>query len=180
MPLLVLGFFVLQLDRSNISNALSGTITKDLHISTNDVNAGNQLQLAAIVAFEIPSNLVLQRVGPSKWITFLGLAWGLVATFQAFCKGKASFFATRFLLGMFEAGFIPGCQYVLASFYKRQELATRTAFFYVGNYFAAGTGSLMASGILKMQGRHGLSGWQWLFLSTFYNPIPDPLANKYS
>ncbi|ETN39145.1 uncharacterized protein HMPREF1541_05368 [Cyphellophora europaea CBS 101466] len=164
LPLLVVGFFVLQLDRSNIGNALSGTIAEDLGVSKDDINAGNQLQIAAIVAFEIPSNLVLQRVGPSRWISFLCVAWGLVATFQAFCSGKASFHATRFLLGMFEAGYIPGCQYVLASFYKRKELATRTAVFYVGNYFAAGTGSLMAAGILDMHGKHGLSGWQWLFL----------------
>lgn len=160
-----MGFFVLQLDRSNIGNAMTGTITQDLSISRDEVNAGNQLQIAAIVVFEIPSNIVLQRVGPSKWITFLAVAWGLVATTQAFCTNKASFYATRFLLGVFEAGYIPGCQYILASFYRRQELAVRTAIFYFGNYFAAGTGSLMAAGILDMHGRGGLAGWQWLFLS---------------
>jgi len=90
---------------------------------------------------------------------------GLVATFQAFCSGKASFYATRLLLGVFEAGYTPGYQYILAPFYKRQKVATRTAIFYVGNCFAAGAGALMAAGILEMHGKGGLAGWQ-LFRSS--------------
>ncbi|KAK5065192.1 hypothetical protein LTR84_001029 [Exophiala bonariae] len=164
MPILVAGFFVLQLDRSNIGNALTSTLTKDLGITRDEVNAGNQLQIAAIVIFEIPSNIILQRVGASVWITFLAFAWGIIATLQAFCTNKGSFYATRFLLGAFEAGYIPGCQYILALFYRRTELAQRTAIFYVGNYLAAGTGSLMAAGILQLEGARGLAGWQWIFL----------------
>ena len=165
MPLLCLGFFALQLDRSNISNAMTSTITKDLGITSDEVNSGNQLQIAALIAFEIPSNIMLQRFGPPIWITFQSLAWGLVALFQAFMKNKKSFYATRFLLGMFEAGYMPGCQFIMASFYKRDELAMRTAIFYFGNYLATGTGSLIAAGVLRLAGSAGLSGWQWLFIS---------------
>ncbi|KAI1847281.1 hypothetical protein JX265_013994 [Neoarthrinium moseri] len=164
MPLLVLGFFSLQLDRSNISNALTSAIREDLSITTVEVNSGNQLQLAGILVTEIPANLLLQKVGTSAWLTAQCVSWGLVGVFQAFITDKSSFYATRFLLGVFEAGYIPGCQLLLSLFYKREELALRTAVFYFGNYFSAGSGSLIASGALQMAGLHGLSGWRWLFI----------------
>ena len=165
MPLLVAGFFVLQLDRSNISNALTDTLTEDLGISSDDVNLGNQLMLVGIIISELPSNLLLQKVGAPLWLTGQMCVWGTVALTQAWITGKGSFYATRFLLGAFEGGYIPGGQYVLSLFYTREELALRTAIFYFGNYFATATGSLMAAGILQIAGRGGLSGWQWLFIS---------------
>lgn len=165
MPLLVAGFFVLQLDRSNISNALTDTITQDLGITRNDVNLGSQLMLAGIVIAEIPSNIILQRIGAPWWLTIQMLIWGTIALTQAWVTNIHSFLATRFLLGIFEGGYIPGGQYMLALFYTREELALRTAIFYFGNYSATATGSLIAAGILNMGGTVGLSGWQWLFIS---------------
>lgn len=165
MPLLIAGFFVLQLDRSNIGNALTDTLTADLGITTDDVNLGNQFMSAGIVIAEIPSNLVLQRLGAPAWLTFQMLIWGTIALTQAWCTNIHSFYATRFLLGVFEGGYIPGAQYMLALFYTRGELAMRTAVFYFGNYSATATGSLIAAGILQMAGVMGLSGWQWLFIS---------------
>ncbi|KDN63975.1 putative alternative sulfate transporter [Colletotrichum sublineola] len=163
LPLLVAGFFVLQLDRSNISNAMTDTITEDLGITNNDVNLGSQLMSAGIVIAEIPSNLLLQRVGAPIWLTFQMGVWGTIALTQAWCTNIHSFFATRFLLGVFECGYIPGGQYMLALFYTREELALRTAIFYFGNYAATATGSLIAAGVLNMGGTGGLSGWQRLF-----------------
>ncbi|RDW84288.1 hypothetical protein BP6252_01878 [Coleophoma cylindrospora] len=165
MPLLLAGFFVLQLDRSNIANALTSSIVKDLNLaSSNVVSSGNQIQTAAIIAFEIPSNILLQKVGAPIWITFEIMVWGMVALFQAFMTNKSSYYATRFLLGLFESGFVPACQFMMGVFYKRDELAIRTAIFYIGNYFATGTGSLMAAGIFKLSGKYNLAGWQWLFI----------------
>lgn len=165
MPLLVLGFFSLQLDRSNISNALTSTIREDINVTSAEISAGNQLQLAGIIIAEIPANLLLQKVGTSLWLTIQCLCWGLVGVFQAFITNKSSYYATRFLLGIFEAGYIPGCMLLMSLFYKRQEIAVRTAVLYLGNYFSAGTGSLIASGVLQLAGTHGLAGWQWLFIS---------------
>ncbi|KAF7556160.1 hypothetical protein G7Z17_g1638 [Cylindrodendrum hubeiense] len=164
MPLLVGGFFVLQLDRSNISNALTDTITTDLGITSDDVNLGSQIMSIGIVVAEIPSNIILQKLGAPVWLTFQMFIWGLVALTQAWCTDIHSFYATRFLLGLFEGGYIPGAQYMLALFYTRKELALRTAIFYFGNYSATATGSLIAAGVLQMAGIKGLSGWQWLFI----------------
>jgi len=165
MPLLIAGFFVLQLDRSNIGNALTDTIVEDLGITTDDVNLGNQLMLAGIVIAEIPSNIILQRLGAPIWLTIQMFIWGMIALTQAWCTDIHSFLATRFLLGLFEGGYIPGAQYMLALFYTRDELALRTAVFYFGNYSATAFGSLIAAGVLQMGGTNGLSGWQWLFIS---------------
>ncbi|KAH7304701.1 alternative sulfate transporter [Stachybotrys elegans] len=164
MPLLVLGFFALQLDRSNISNALTSTITEDLGVTRRDISGGNQLQLAGIIIAEIPANLLLQKVGSAPWLVIQCFCWGMVGMFQAFIHNRSSYFATRFLLGFFEAGYIPGSMLIMSLFYKRNEIGRRTAIFYFGNYFSAGTGSLIAAGVLRMSGLHGLAGWQWLFL----------------
>ncbi|KAL1864753.1 hypothetical protein Daus18300_007555 [Diaporthe australafricana] len=163
LPLLVSGFFVLQLDRSNISNALTDTVTTDLGITSDDVNLGSQLMLAGIVIAELPSNIILQKLGAPIWLTAQMFIWGLIALTQAWCTNRHSFYATRFLLGIFEGGYVPGAQYMLALFYTKKELASRTAIFYFGNYSATATGSLIAAGILQMAGVGGLSGWQWLF-----------------
>ncbi|KAL9563555.1 hypothetical protein ACKAV7_012223 [Fusarium commune] len=164
MPLLVLGFYALQLDRSNISNALTDTLTTDLNITKDDVNLGDQLMMAGIIIAEIPSNIILQKLGAPIWLTGQVLIWGTIALTQAWVTNVHSFFATRFLLGLFEAGFIPGGQYMLALFYREKELALRTSVFYFGNYFATTTGSLIAAGVLQMGGIAGLAGWQWLFI----------------
>lgn len=96
------------------------------------------------------------------------LLWGSIALGQTWVNNKASFYVTRLLLGIFEAGYIPGAQFMLALFYKREELALRTAIFYFGNYFATAVGSLIAASVLQMGGLQGLSGWQWLFLGQYY------------
>ena len=99
MPLMILGFFALQIDRANIGSALTSTITEDLGITTNEINVGNQLLSLGIFLFEIPSNMVLMRVGPRPWLSCQIVAWSLVATFQAFMSNYAAYLATRFLLG---------------------------------------------------------------------------------
>lgn len=127
MPLLILGFFALQLDRANIGSALTSSITEDLGITTNEINVGNQLLSLDIFVLEIPSNVLLMRVrlpsqvytyqspsdeyiqvGPRVWLSCQIIAWGLVATFQAFIRNYPAYLATRLLLGCMEAGFIPG------------------------------------------------------------------------
>ncbi|KAJ6788649.1 hypothetical protein PWT90_06957 [Aphanocladium album] len=164
LPILVLGFIALQFDRSNISNALTNTFQKDLGISLGQVNAGSQIFQAGILVSEIPANIVLQKLGARVWLMTLLAIWGTITLTQAWMTNVRSFYTTRFLLGFFEGGFIPGSQYVLALFYKSDELALRTAIFYFGNYAATGTGSLLAAGILKMDGTSSLSGWRWLFI----------------
>ncbi|KAK4193244.1 hypothetical protein QBC35DRAFT_100222 [Podospora australis] len=164
MPLLVLGFFALQIDRGNIGNAMTDFFLRDVGITQFQFNIGQQLLSAGIVLLEIPSNLVLYRVGPQLWIGSQIIAWGLVATFQAFQKGLAAYLSTRLLLGLCEAGFIPAGLFTITRWYKREETARRFSVFFIGNLFAGACSGLIAYGILHMRGIAGLAGWQWLFL----------------
>ncbi|KAK4647822.1 uncharacterized protein QC761_104730 [Podospora bellae-mahoneyi] len=166
MPLLILGFFALQIDRGNIGNAMTDFFMQEVGITQFQFNIGQQLLSTGIVLLEIPSNIILYRVGPTLWIGCQILAWGAVATFQAFIKGKGlgPYLTTRLLLGLCEAGFIPAGLYTMTRWYKRSEISRRFSYYFLGNLFAGACSGLIAYGILHMRGIAGLSGWQWLFL----------------
>ena len=149
------------MDRGNIATALTSTITTDLGVNTNAINVGTQLFSAGIVILEIPSNILLQKVGPLRWLSVQILAWGLVATFQAFIQSYGAYLATRLLLGLCEAGFIPGALYYLSTWYTKKETSLRVSFFFLGNIFAGGLTSLIGAGILTI---NTWAGWRWVFL----------------
>ncbi|EJD52883.1 alternative sulfate transporter [Auricularia subglabra TFB-10046 SS5] len=164
VPLLMLGFFCLQLDRGNIANALTDNFLEDVGITQNQFNFGQQLLSAGIVLLEIPSNIVLYRIGPQKWLSFQVVAFGLVSTFQAFQHGYGAFLATRLLLGIAESGFIPGGLYTITTWYTQEETAKRVMAFFVGSLSAAASTNLISYGILHMRGVAGQPGWFWVFL----------------
>ncbi|KAF7911117.1 uncharacterized protein EAF01_002625 [Botrytis porri] len=147
IPLVMIMFFTLNLDRGNISNALTDNMMKDLSMNQEIVNTGNSLVYVGICIGDIPANLMIQKVGADIWLPCQLLAWGLVATFQAFIKNKSGFLATRFLLGLCESGFIPGTLWYLTKCYTANLL-----------------NGLIAYGLLRLRGRADLAGWQWLFL----------------
>ncbi|KAF7888245.1 uncharacterized protein EAF02_002786 [Botrytis sinoallii] len=136
IPLVMIMFFTLNLDRGNISNALTDNMMKDLSMNQEIVNTGNSLVYVGICIGDIPANLMIQKVGADIWLPCQLLAWGLVATFQAFIKNKSGFLATRFLLGLCESGFIPGTLWYLTKWYTKRELGKRTVLFFIGSYTA--------------------------------------------
>ncbi|KAJ5640925.1 hypothetical protein N7528_000550 [Penicillium herquei] len=164
IPTLAIAFFAMQLDRGNISAVLTSTITTDLNVTTDQLNVGTQLLSAGIVLAEIPSNIILQRLGPRVWLSGQLFAWGLVATFQAFVQSYPAYLATRILLGLCEGGFIPGALYYLSTWYKKDETSLRTSLFFYGQMFASATSSLISAGVLELNGTCGLEGWRWIFL----------------
>lgn len=164
LPILAGCFFTLQLDRSNLGNALTSTLRKDLGLTSYQINVGNQLLYIGIVLCEIPSNYVLQKIGPTVWLSFQVLAWGIIALSQAFMKNYSQYLALRILLGIGESSFIPGSLYTLSKFYKRNELARRHIYFFLGNILASCLGGFIAGGIIKdLTGKNGWPGWKWLF-----------------
>ncbi|KAL6711040.1 hypothetical protein ACN47E_006915 [Coniothyrium glycines] len=164
LPLLFLGLLVFQLDRMNLASALTDGFASDVGISQNTVNLGNQLMFLGIVVLEIPSNIILQRMGPRKWISAQVFIFGLVATLQVFVKDRTGFLVSRMFLGLCEAGYIPGGIYTLSTWYTRGELARRVSVFFFGMFGGNAISPLLASGILKLRGHGGMKGWQWLFL----------------
>lgn len=107
---------------------------EDVGIDQNQFNVGQQLLSLGIVLFEIPSNMILYRVGPGKWLTLQLFLFGIVSLFQAFQKGYPAFLITRFLLGATESGFIPGGLWTMSTWYTRDETAKRVMLFYIGQH----------------------------------------------
>ncbi|SCV72310.1 BQ2448_3847 [Microbotryum intermedium] len=163
MPILTLGFFCLQLDRGNIANALTDRFLRYVGLTQHQFNVGQQMLSLGIVLFEIPSNMILYRVGPGRWLTLQLFLFGFVSLFQAFQHGYGAFIATRLLLGCTESGFIPGGLYTLSTWYTRTETAKRVMIFYFGNQIGQASSKLLAYGILHMRGIGGKPGWFWLF-----------------
>lgn len=155
-------FFALQLDRGNISQALSDNMLEDLGLSTNEYNTGQTIFFLTFLFAELPSQLISKKLGPDNWIPIQMVSWSLVASMQAFLSGRSSFWACRALLGLIEGGFIPDNILYLSYFYTGLELPTRLSFFWVAYQSTSIVSAFMAFGILHMRGINGLAGWRWV------------------
>ncbi|KAI7687651.1 MFS general substrate transporter, partial [Hortaea werneckii] len=185
-------FFALQLDRGNISQALSDNLLDDLDLTTNDYNTGQTIFYLTFLFAELPSQLISKKIGPDNWIPIQMVSWSLVASMQAFLSGKTSFWACRALLGLIEGGFIPDNILYLSYWYTGSELPIRLSFFWVSYQTTSIISAFMAFGILHMRGINGLEGWRWLFalegmltgiigiVSYFYiPPSPTQTASRF-
>lgn len=126
-------------------------------------SSGNTIFYLSFLCAEIPSQLISKKVGPDRWIPTQMVIWSIVAASQAGLNGKGSFYATRFLLGILQGGFIPDLILWLSYFYKSGELAIRLSWFWVAEGFTSVVTALAAYGILHIHAG-GLAPWRWLFL----------------
>ena len=156
-------FFALQLDRGNITQALSDNMLKDLGMNTNDFNTGQTIFYICFLSAELPSQLISKKLGPDRWIPVQMVSWSLIAALQAKLSGRTSFFICRALLGVMEGGFIPDNILYLSYFYTSVELPIRLSFFWFAYECTFIISAFLAFGILHLRGHHGLAGWRWLF-----------------
>jgi ACS family tartrate transporter-like MFS transporter len=163
IPLLALGYGVAYMDRVNISFA-SLQMNRDLHFSASVYGFGAGLFFISYAACEIPSNLVLYRVGARRWFARIMLTWGLLAMAMMFVKTPLQFYVMRFLLGMAEAGFFPGVIFYLAQWFPAHMRARAISRFYISLPLSSVFMGAIAGFLLDLQGKAGLAGWQWLFL----------------
>ncbi|KAI7879937.1 MFS general substrate transporter [Lichtheimia hyalospora FSU 10163] len=152
------------LDRSNIGNAKIAGITDDLNITESEYNVALSIFFIGYIIFEIPSNLMLKRVGPNAWIPLVMISFGIVLACMSAVKNGSGLLATRFFLGIAEAGLFPGVIFYITLWYTRREQATRIAIFFGWATVAGAFGGVLAYGIMRMDGLRGLRGWQWIFL----------------
>ncbi|KAF9103098.1 hypothetical protein BGX29_003774 [Mortierella sp. GBA35] len=157
-------FFFMQLDRGNMSNALTDNFMRDLNVDLNTITLGTTVFIIFFCFFEIPSNLVLRRAGAHRWIPFLMVLWGLATAAQLFIHNRTTFLICRAFVGMFEAGYIPGIAIYLTTYYKRDEMALRMSIFWSTLAIANSCAGVLAYFILQLRGVGGLAGWKWLFL----------------
>ncbi|WVQ87938.1 hypothetical protein IAS59_001669 [Cryptococcus gattii] len=156
-------FAALQLDRGNISNALSDGMLADIGLTTAGYNTGMTIFYCCFLFAELPSQMISKKLGSDVWIPIQMMTWSIVAICQVALNGKSSFYATRALLGLLEGGFIADTVLYLSYYYTAAELTIRLAWFWVSLTTTTIIGSLLAAGILQMRGLHGLAGWRWLF-----------------
>jgi ACS family tartrate transporter-like MFS transporter len=119
---------------------------------------------AGYAPFEIPSNLCLQRVGARWWIARIMVTWGVLSCSMMFVHSLGTFYLVRFLLGLAEAGFLPGMLFYLTYWIPRDDRARVFALFLTSTALAGVVGAPLSAALLKLGGRYGLAGWQWLFL----------------
>ncbi|VVT57666.1 uncharacterized protein SAPINGB_P005809 [Magnusiomyces paraingens] len=182
-------FLGLQLDRGNISQALSDNMLKDLGMTTNDYNTGMTIFYVVFLFAELPSQLISKKIGPDRWIPAQITLWSIVSVCQAKITGKSTFYATRALLGLLEGGFIADTVSWLSYFYTGTELPIRLSFFWTTLTLTQIGSSLLAFGVLRMRGIGGWAGWRWLFfleglftlvigLASFFQLPPSPVQTK--
>ncbi|KAI0885042.1 putative MFS transporter [Annulohypoxylon maeteangense] len=165
MPMIALMFMLNFLDRNNLSQARLGTLEKDLNMTGTDFNLATSILFVGYLLMQLPSNLLLTRVRPSLYLGAAMTIWGTISAAQAASRNFSSLVVCRFFLGLAEAPFFPGAMLLMSSWYTRQELALRIAWFYCGHSFANAFGGLLGAGVLaNLSGAHGIAGWRWLFI----------------
>jgi len=163
IPFMVLLYVVAYLDRVNVGSAAL-TMNKDLGLSPEIFGMGAGIFFWGYFLFEVPSNIILEKVGARLWICRIMLTWGVVSMANAFATGPVSFYAVRFLLGLAEAGFFPGMVLYLTYWFPSVHRARLIALFLAAVPLANVVGAPLSGFILQMDGYRHLHGWQWLFL----------------
>ena len=163
LPFLFVLYIFNFLDRTNVGIAAL-QMNRDLGFSASAYGLGAGIFFVGYALFEVPSNLILARIGARRWIARIMISWGLIAAAMMFVRTPLHFYALRLLLGVAEAGFFPGIIYYLSLWFPAPERARATSRFMIAIPLAAAVGNPLGVWLLGLDGLSGLRGWQWLFL----------------
>lgn len=171
LPFLMLLYLIAYIDRANISVAAL-QMNADLGLTARMYGWGAGLFYVTYIIFEVPSNVILARVGARRWIARIMVTWGLVACGMAFIHSAGQLYVMRLLLGAAEAGFTPGIIYYLSRWFPSSNRARAMSFFYIAAALASVVGLPLSGALLKLDGVLGFAGWRWLF---FVEGVPAVL-----
>lgn len=163
LPFLFLLYIVAYLDRINVGFAAL-QMQEQLKFSDRMYGLGAGMFFAGYFLFQVPSNLVLHRVGARRWIALLMIVWGVISSSMATVETPRGFYVLRFLLGSAEAGFFPGMILYLKSWFPETSRARAVALFMTAGPLSGVLGGPLSGALLGLHHRGGLAGWQWLFL----------------
>ncbi|KXJ86929.1 major facilitator superfamily domain-containing protein [Microdochium bolleyi] len=165
LPMLGALYTIAMIDRSNISVARISGLDEDVGLAQ-----ANRASIALLVffigymLFELPSNMIIHRVGAANWIAFIVFSWGLVTIGIGFLNDWISLAVLRAILGAFEAGFYPGCIYLISSWYRRYEVQKRMAVFFMTGSALSAFANILALGLVQISRVHHYKGWRWIYI----------------
>jgi MFS family permease len=165
LPILGCLYTIALVDRSNISVARISGLDEDVGLKQ-----GSRASIVLLVffigyiIFEIPSNIVIHKVGAANWLALIAFAWGLVSLGIGFLHNWIGLAICRAFLGVFEAGFFPGCIYLVSSWYRRYEVQKRLAGFFLTASALSAFANIFAYGLIQIAKKTEYKGWRWIFI----------------
>jgi ACS family tartrate transporter-like MFS transporter len=163
LPFTFVLYVVNYLDRTNVSFAALG-MNRDLGFSATTYGLGAGLFFLGYIPCQVPANLLLVRVGTRRWIRGVMITWGVVAGAMALIRGVTEFYVLRALLGVAEAGFLPGMLVYLGDWFPSRERARAVALFMIAIPISSIVGGPISGALLGLGGLGGIAGWRWLFV----------------
>ena len=163
LPIAILMYLLAYIDRINVGFAAL-TMRGDLHMTATEFGFASGIFFWGYFIFEVPSNVIMEKVGARLWIARIMISWGILATATAFVAGTTSFAVLRFLLGLAEAGFLPGLILYFTYWLPSYHHARVVSGFLVGLPIAVAIGSPISTALLSLDGWLGLKGWQHMYL----------------
>lgn len=163
LPLLCLTYFMSYVDRTNIALAKTH-LQADVGISAAAFGLGAGLFFLTYSLFEVPSNLVMYRVGPRRWIARIALTWGAITSLMMFIGDDITFYIGRIALGAAEAGLYPAMMFMMTRWFAQKDRATAIGFIYLAPTLGLLLGGPLGGALMELDDAAGLHGWQWMFL----------------
>jgi ACS family tartrate transporter-like MFS transporter len=164
LPLAILTYLLCYLDRINVGFAAL-TMNKDLGLDSAIFGMAAGAFFWGYFLFEVPSNVILEKLGARVWIARIMITWGLLSGATAFCTGPWSFMIMRFLLGLAEAGLYPGIILFCTYWFPEAHRARVMSCFTLALPVAVAIGAPLSTGLLELNGLLGLAGWKWMFIA---------------
>ncbi|KAJ6011690.1 hypothetical protein N7522_002045 [Penicillium canescens] len=165
LPILGIMYSISLIDRTNLGLAFVAGMEEDLGL-----DIGNRYTIivmvffVAYIVFEIPSNMILPKAGAANWLAFLGFSFGAILIGMGFTQSWSTMAVCRTLLGIMEAGFLPGCTYLITCWYTRFEVGKRLASFWLVSVILNAFAAIFAYALTLLKGTYGLNGWRWIFI----------------
>ena len=163
IPILLVGYLIAYVDRINIGFAATA-LKHDLGLSNTVFGFGAGLFFVGYFFFEVPSNLLLEKIGPRVWLARIMISWGILSAGMVFVRGEYSFYALRFLIGIAEAGFFPGVLFIIATWFPQNYQTRLMGLFSAGIPLSSVIGAPLSGALLGLNGVMGLPGWWWMFV----------------
>jgi len=163
LPVLTIAYVFNYLDRNNIGFAAL-TMNREIGLTATQFGRGAGVLFVGYCFLEVPSNMVLYRVGARRWLARIMISWGLISAATIFVRGPWSFYLLRFLLGAGEAGFFPGVAFYLGHWFPAEYRTRVIAWFMVAIPISSVIGGALSGALLQLDGLLGLAGWKWLFV----------------